>query len=51
MNKQHSARTQPPKERIKNFKEVSLGYDEKTAGLEAMRCLSCKHQPCVKGCP
>lgn len=42
---------QPPQERIKNFDEVPLGYDEKTAVLEAERCLQCKNPPCVKGCP
>ena len=42
---------QPPQERIKNFDEVPLGYDEKTAMLEAERCLQCKNPPCVKGCP
>lgn len=34
-----------------NFFEVALGYDEKTAVDEATRCLGCKHQPCVNGCP
>jgi len=42
---------QPPKERIKNFNEVPLGYDEKTAMLEAERCLQCKVPMCIKGCP
>ena len=42
---------QDPNVRNKNFKEVSLGYDEATAVDEAQRCLHCKHQPCVSGCP
>ncbi len=42
---------QDPKERIKNFKEVALGYSEEQAVLEAKRCLQCKKKPCVKGCP
>lgn len=42
---------QDSKERIKNFDEVPLGYDEKTAIAEAQRCLQCKNRPCVKGCP
>lgn len=42
---------QDPNVRNKNFKEVSLGYDEATAVDEANRCLHCKHQPCVAGCP
>ncbi len=37
--------------RIKNFDEVSLGYDEKTAILEANRCLQCKKPTCREGCP
>ena len=42
---------QDPRERITNFQEVNLGYDEETARLEAMRCLKCKNMPCVAGCP
>lgn len=42
---------QPPKERIKNFKEVALGYSEENAILEATRCLQCKKAPCIQGCP
>ena len=37
--------------RINNFNEVPLGYDEKTAVLEATRCLQCKRPTCVDGCP
>ena len=43
--------TQEPKLRAKNFEEVALGYSEETAINEAMRCLNCKHMPCVNGCP
>lgn len=42
---------QDPKERAHNFREVALGYSEETAIDEAMRCLNCKHMPCVEGCP
>lgn len=42
---------QDPNVRNKNFKEVSLGYDAETAVDEANRCLHCKNQPCVAGCP
>nr|WP_218915199.1 NADPH-dependent glutamate synthase [Caldanaerobius polysaccharolyticus] len=42
---------QQPDIRNKNFKEVALGYDEKMAIEEAERCIQCKNQPCVKGCP
>ncbi|ACL69404.1 NADPH-dependent glutamate synthase [Halothermothrix orenii] len=44
-------KNQPPDERIKNFKEVPLGYNKKEAIKEAERCLQCKHSPCVSGCP
>ncbi|MFQ6040043.1 MAG: NADPH-dependent glutamate synthase, partial [Candidatus Poribacteria bacterium] len=40
-----------PQERIKNFNEVALGYDEKLAVFEALRCLNCKRPRCVEGCP
>ena len=43
--------TQEPSVRAKNFDEVALGYSEETAIDEAMRCLNCKHMPCVNGCP
>ena len=39
------------KERITNFKEVRLGFDEETAQKEAARCLQCKIPQCQKGCP
>jgi len=42
---------QPPKERIKNFKEVPYGYSNETAIEEAKRCLQCKNKPCMDGCP
>lgn len=42
---------QDPKERGRNFSEVTLGYSEQTAMEEAHRCLQCKHKPCVQGCP
>ncbi len=43
--------TQDPVERSRNFNEVALGYTEAQAIAEAGRCLGCKHQPCVGGCP
>ena len=42
---------QDPNVRNKNFDEVTLGYTEEAALDEAARCLSCKHKPCVSGCP
>ena len=43
--------TQEPAVRAHNFDEVALGYTEETAIDEALRCLNCKHMPCVDGCP
>lgn len=43
--------TQNPEDRIDNFSEVPYGYNEAEAMLEAQRCLQCKNQPCVSGCP
>ena len=42
---------QPADVRNKNFKEVALGYDMKTAVDEAERCLHCPKPLCVTGCP
>lgn len=42
---------QPAEERVKNFLEVALGYDEKIAIEEAKRCIQCKNPRCVQGCP
>ncbi len=49
--KKHEMPMQSPVVRARNFDEVALGYDEKTAVAEANRCLNCKNQPCVSGCP
>jgi len=51
MKKRVPMRELPPQERIKNFKEVSLGYNEQEAFLEAERCLQCRTAPCISGCP
>lgn len=42
---------QDPKVRGSNFDEVALGYTEEMAVTEARRCIQCKKQPCVFGCP
>jgi glutamate synthase (NADPH/NADH) small chain len=42
---------QKPKERVKNFNEVALGYAEEQAIEEANRCLQCIKPQCVGGCP
>src|SRR3989338_5143438 len=41
---------QPPKERVKNFLEVALGFSKSEAEEEANRCLQCKDPVCVRGC-
>jgi glutamate synthase (NADPH/NADH) small chain len=42
---------QAPKERVRNFDEVALGYTEEQAIEEANRCLQCIKPQCVTGCP
>jgi len=42
---------QKPEIRNKNFEEVALGYTSDMAIEEAQRCLQCKTEPCVSGCP
>jgi len=38
-------------DRIHNFYEVALGYNEEQAMAEAERCLQCPNPLCMKGCP
>jgi glutamate synthase (NADPH/NADH) small chain len=40
-----------PVDRLDNFDEVSKGFDEATALIEAQRCLQCRKPLCVMGCP
>jgi len=42
---------QDPVLRVRNFAEVSYGYDGELAVAEASRCLQCKKPTCVDGCP
>jgi glutamate synthase (NADPH) small chain len=42
---------QDPGLRVRNFQEVSYGYDSELAVAEASRCLQCKKPACVAGCP
>jgi len=42
---------QDPKERVKNFDEVALGFTPELAVAEADRCLECKQPKCIDGCP
>jgi len=49
--KRISVNKRTPQERIKDFNEVSLGYNKEQALKEAKRCLMCPKKPCVSGCP
>jgi glutamate synthase (NADPH/NADH) small chain len=42
---------QPAAERIRNIREVPLCYSPDQARAEAVRCLSCKNEPCTSLCP
>lgn len=44
-------RLQEANERINNFDEVELGYNDEEAKEEANRCLQCTNPRCVQGCP
>jgi glutamate synthase (NADPH/NADH) small chain len=44
-------KVQEPQERVKNFKEVELGYTDEEALAEASRCLHCPKPRCMEGCP
>ncbi|MFA5104744.1 MAG: NADPH-dependent glutamate synthase [Candidatus Margulisiibacteriota bacterium] len=44
-------RLRSPKERAKDFHEVSMGYSPEQAKEEASRCIQCKKPQCVTGCP
>ena len=46
-----AVREQDPKVRATNFEEVSYGYNEQEALLEASRCLNCKKPACMTACP
>lgn len=51
MTKRVPVPEQDPLERGRNFDEVSYGYNEVQARLEASRCLNCKKPKCVAACP
>lgn len=42
---------QDPKNRVKNFNEVTFGMSEQDALKEATRCLFCKNPKCSANCP
>ncbi len=43
--------SQDPIVRGRNMSEVTFGYFEEQARVEAERCLQCRNAPCVAGCP
>lgn len=43
--------SQDPLVRRGNMSEVTYGYYEEQALVEAERCLQCANAPCIKGCP
>ena len=49
--KQTAMSKQKAEERVKNFREVAMGYTREEAIDEAKRCLKCKKPFCVEGCP
>ena len=51
MDNKVKMRVQDPKQRVKNFDEVELGYNDEEALCEANRCLQCKKPMCMTGCP
>jgi len=40
-----------PQERIKDFQEIYLSYDERAVREQASRCIQCPEPACVQGCP
>ena len=44
-------RVQKPEDRINNYDEVELGFNESEALNEANRCMQCKNPRCMTGCP
>lgn len=50
-NRKKAMPKQGVQKRIRNFREVALGYTEQQAVAEADRCLRCKRPRCVEGCP
>src|SRR3990172_6769939 len=42
---------QDPQVRIRNWDETFLGFDLKTAQIEAERCIQCPTAPCQDACP
>ena len=51
MSRRPKVPVQPKEKRIKNFREVSLGFPKKMAIEEAKRCPQCSDPHCNAGCP
>jgi glutamate synthase (NADPH/NADH) small chain len=51
MSKKTKIVERDPKKRVKDFKQVKLGYTEKDVVIESNRCLQCKKPMCIVGCP
>lgn len=51
VNKRIPVSTLEAKHRIKNFKEVNLGFTPEEAEMEAARCVKCRNPKCVPTCP
>ncbi len=47
----HHVTKQTPFERVHNWDEVYHGYTPAPAMFEALRCIQCPAEPCVKACP
>ena len=50
-NERVKGRVQSPLERVKNYDEVELGFNDEEALREANRCMQCKNPRCMTGCP
>ena len=50
-NVRQKIRKRKPSERIIDFNEVSLGFDEAQAKFEARRCIQCPDPKCIVACP
>ena len=50
-NQRQKPKEQDPQQRIHNFDEVSYGFNDRQALVEASRCLNCKRPLCVTQCP
>ena len=48
---QQAMPSQDPHVRSGNMYEVTYGYFEEQAKVEAARCLQCRKAPCIAGCP